>query len=68
MLAINIPADGVFMALQKELNGDFSEERCARIVCAYLDRFLSADPDTVLINVCYRRCLTLSAVFDSFRL
>ena len=66
MLAINIPADGIFMALQKEINGDFSEEHCTCIVQKYLDRFLSADPDTVLINVCYRRCLTPSAVFDSF--
>ena len=66
MLAINIPADGFFMALQKEANEDFSEERCTRIVQNYLDRFLSANPDTVLLNVCYRRCLTPSQVFDSF--
>ena len=66
MLAINIPADGLFMALQKEDDGALSEERCTRIVRDYLDRFLSADPDAVLINVCYRRCMTPSEVFDSF--
>ena len=66
MLAINIPADGFFMTLQKEANGDFSEENCTRIVHGYLDRFLSADPDVVLLNVCYRRCVTPSEVFDSF--
>lgn len=66
MLAINIPADGFFMTLQEELKGVPSEERCTCIVQNYLDRFLSADPDVVLINVCYRRCLTPSEVFDSF--
>lgn len=66
MVAINIPADGFFLAIQKKANGDFSERNCERIISDYVDKFLEASPDVLLLNVCYRRALTPSEVFDSY--
>ena len=66
MLAINIPADGLFLAVQNKANGDYSKENCERIIRAYIGRFLEAAPDVILLNVCYRRALTPSEVFDSY--
>lgn len=66
MLAINIPADGLFLAIQNKANGDFSESNCARIIGEYIARFLQAEPDVILLNVSYRRALTRSEVIDSY--
>ena len=66
MLAINIPADGLFLAVQNKANGNFSKENCERIINAYIGRFLEAEPDVIMLNVCYRRTLTPSEVFDSY--
>lgn len=66
MLAINIPADGLFLAVGHRINGDFSEESCRRAISEYIGRFLEADPDILLLNVCYRRALTPSCVLDSY--
>lgn len=66
MLAINIPADALFLAIQHKAKGDFSEKNCERIIVDYIDRFLEADPDMILLNTCYRRSLTPSEVFDSY--
>lgn len=65
-LAVNIPADGLFLAILRKANGDLSESNCTRIIKEYISRYLEAKPDTVLLNVCYRRCLTPSEVFDSY--
>lgn len=65
MLAINIPADGLFLAVGHRINGDFSEENCRRAIEEYIGRFLEAEPDILLLNVCYRRALTPSSVLDS---
>lgn len=65
-LAINIPADGLFLAILNKANGDLSEENCTRIIKKYIDRHLEANPDIILLNVCYRRSLTPSDVFDSY--
>lgn len=65
-LAINIPADGFFIEILAKANGDFSEENCTRILKAYIDKHLEAKPDIILLNVCYRRALTPSNVFDSY--
>lgn len=66
MLAINIPADGLFLAVQNKADGDFSQSRCENIIEDYIDKFLQAKPDIILLNVCYRRSLTPSEVFDSY--
>ncbi len=65
-LAVNIPADGLFLAILSKAKGDFSKENCTRILKDYLDKYLEAKPDIILLNVCYRRCLTPSNVFDSY--
>ena len=65
-LAINSPADGLFLAILNKANGDLSEENCIRILKAYIDKYLEASPDMIMLNVCYRRCLTPSEVFDSY--
>ena len=66
MLAVNIPADGLFLAIQNAEGGDLSKDNCERIINEYMDRFLEAKPDIIFLNVCYRRCLTPSEVFDSY--
>ena len=66
LLAVNIPADGLFLTILNKANGDFSEENCTRIIKDYACKFLEAKPDIILLNVCYRRCLTPSNVFDSY--
>lgn len=66
MLVINIPADGLFLAVERRIRGDFSAQACKNAVCEYIDRFLEAKPDVILLNVCYRRALTPSEVFDSY--
>ncbi len=66
MLAINIPADGLFLAVLNHAEGDFSLQNCERIINEYIGRFLEAEPDVILLNVCYRRSLTPSEVFDSY--
>ena len=65
-LAVNIPADGLFLAILNKANGDFSKENCTRIIKSYIDKHLDAKPDIIMLNVCYRRCLTPSNVFDSY--
>lgn len=65
-LAVNIPADGLFLAILNKANGDFSKETCTRIIKRYIDKYLEANPDMIMLNVCYRRCLTPSNVFDSY--
>ena len=65
-VAINIPADGLMLAILEATGGDFSEERCTRAVEAYIGRHLEAKPDILLLNVCYRRSITPSEVFDSY--
>ena len=66
MLAINIPADGLFLAILGNAQGDLSCENCTRIMEAYINRHLEAKPDIIFLNVSYRRCLTPSQVFDSY--
>ena len=66
LFAVNIPADGLFLAILSKANGDFSEDNCRRIITSYIDRYLDADPDIILLNVCYRRSLTPSKVIDSY--
>ena len=65
-LAIDIPADGLFLAIQHNLNGDLSKSNCEKVINRYIGKFLDAEPDIILLNVCYRRCLTPSEVFDSY--
>ena len=65
-LAINIPADGLFLAVLNKANNDFSKSNCTRIIKEYLNRYLESNPDIILLNVCYRRALTPSEVFDSY--
>lgn len=50
MLAINIPADGLFLAVQSRLGRHFSAERCESAVCEYIDRFLEAKPDIIFLT------------------
>lgn len=66
LVAVNIPADGLYLAILNKANGDFSPENCSRLIRAYIDRYLEAKPDVILLNVCYRRALTPSQVFDSY--
>ena len=66
IVAVNIPADGLFLAILNKANGDLSENNCIRIIKEYIDKHLDANPDIIMLNVCYRRCLTPSAVFDSY--
>lgn len=66
IVAVNIPADGLFLSILNKANGDFSKENCTRIIKNYIDKHLEAKPDIILLNVCYRRCLTPSNVFDSY--
>ena len=66
MLAINVPADGLFLAVQNKAAGDYSKENCERIIHAYIGKMLEAKPDVILLNACYRRALTPSEVFDSY--
>ena len=66
ILAVNIPADGLFLAILNKANNDFSNENCSEIIKRYIDKHLEAKPDIILLNVCYRRCLTPSNVFDSY--
>ena len=65
-LTVNIPADGLFLAILNRANGDFSKESCERIIGEYIGRFLEAEPDIIFLNVCYRRSLTPSEIFDSY--
>ena len=65
-VAINIPADGLMLAISEGTSGDLSEESCARAIEAYIGRHLEAKPDILLLNVCYRRTVTPSEVFDSY--
>lgn len=65
-LAINIPADGLFLAIMNNAGGDFSRNNCERIINRYIGKFIENEPDVILLNVCYRRCLTPSEVFDSY--
>ena len=66
MLAINIPADGLFLAIQNKAKNDLSQKNCERIINEYIDNFLEAGADIILLNVCYRRALTPSQIFDSY--
>jgi len=66
MLAINIPADGLFLAILNKAQGDLSAENSLRILRNYIGRILDTKPDVILLNVCYRRSLTPSQVFDSY--
>lgn len=66
MLVVNIPADGLFLAIERKAGGDLSRENSIRIIKEYVDKYLAAGPDIILLNVCYRRALTPSEVFDSF--
>ncbi len=65
-LTVNIPADGLFLAILNHANGDFSKENCEKIICEYIGQFLAAEPDMIFLNVCYRRSLTPSKIFDSY--
>ena len=65
-VAINIPADGLMLAILEATGGDFSAESCTRAVEDYIGRHLEAKPDILLLNVCYRRTITPSEVFDSY--
>ena len=65
MLAINIPADGLFLAIQNKAKADLSRKNCEYVINEYIDNFLEAEPDIILLNVCYRRALTPSQTFDS---
>ena len=66
LVAVNIPADGLFLAILNKAEGDLSRENCTRILQAYLQRFVDAGVDTVFLNVNYRRALTPSEVMDSY--
>ena len=66
LMAVNIPADGLFLAILNKANGDLSRENCTRLIRAFMQRFLDAKPDMILLNVNYRRALTPSAVMDSY--
>ena len=66
MVAVNIPADGLFLAVLHRVQGDFTEENCRRATEEYIGRYLASSPDILLLNVCYRRALTPSAVLDSY--
>ena len=66
LVAVNIPADGLFLAILHRANGDFSREHCEHMIRDYIGRYLEAKPDIILLNVCYRRSLTPSEVFDSY--
>ena len=66
MLAVNIPADALFLTIQNSIEGDLSEKNCTEIIKRYIARYLEAKPDVIMLNVCYRRCLTPSEVFDSY--
>ena len=66
ILAVNIPADGLFLAIWEKAGGDLSPENCKRLIREYMDRFLEAKPDILFLNVNYRRALTPSQVFDSY--
>ena len=48
MLAINIPADGLFLAVERRIREELSAERCKAAVCEYIDRFLEAKPEPIL--------------------
>ena len=65
-VAVNIPADGLFLAILNKADGDLSEKNCIRIIKEFIDKHLEANPDIIILNVCYRRCLTPSEVFDSY--
>ena len=41
-VAINIPADGLMLAILEKALGDLSEERCRRIIRDYIGRHLEA--------------------------
>ena len=66
LMAVNIPADGLFLAILNKANGDLSRENCTRLIRAFMQRFLEAKPDMILLNVNYRRALTPSRVMDSY--
>ena len=65
-LTLNIPADGLFLVILNHARGDFSKENCEKIISEYIGRFLEAEPDIIFLNVCYRRSLTPSELFDSY--
>ena len=50
MLAINIPADGLFLAVLGNAQGDLSAETCARVIESYINRHLEAKPDIIFLN------------------
>lgn len=66
MLAINIPAEGIFLAIQSRNLEKYTPEACREITRAYISRFLSSKPEIIFLNVCYRRSLVDSQVFDTF--
>ena len=66
IVAVNLPADGLFLAILTKAEGDLSRENCTRLIRNFIQRFLDAKPDIILLNVCYRRALTPSQVFDSY--
>ncbi len=66
MLAINIPAEGIFLAIQSRNLKDWTAETCQKVTEEYISEFLSCKPDIILLNVCYRRSLISSRVFDTF--
>jgi hypothetical protein len=65
-VAINIPADGLMLAISESAGSDLTKENCTRAIEAYISRHLDAKPDILLLNVCYRRSITPSEVFDSY--
>ena len=65
-LALNIPADGLFLEIIRKAGEDYSKENCFRIMRDYIKKQLDAGVDIVFLNVCYRRSLIPSEVFDSY--
>lgn len=65
MLVINIPADALFMEIENRIDG-ITYDKVDSIMQAYLDKFLSAKPQAIMLNVCYRRSLAPSEVYDSY--
>ena len=66
LIAVNLPADGLFLAIENKAKGDLSRENCTRLIRAFMQRFLDAKPDIIFLNVNYRRALTPSQVMDSY--
>lgn len=66
LVAVNLPADGLFLAIEQKAEDDFSRENCTRLIRAFIQRFLDTKPDVIFLNVNYRRALTPSQVMDSY--